>query len=285
MSKIAIVTDSTAYLSQDTIDKHRITVVPLSVIFGQEAYREGEDIGYEEFYRKLKETDVLPTTSQPSVGDFVKAFENLSKEYDQAISIHLSSGISGTYQAARQAADLVENFPVHLVDSEISSAPQALMAQKAAQLAEAGKSAEEIVAFLEELKQANRAYFVVDDLSHLHRGGRLNAAQLLIGSMLRIKPVLHFVDKKIVPFEKIRTKNKAKARILELLAEDAKNGQAFPVTVVHANAEQEALDWMEEVQAQFPHLPVQTAKMGPVLGTHVGEGTLGLTWNVHPSLD
>ncbi|EGL82057.1 degV family protein [Caldalkalibacillus thermarum TA2.A1] len=284
MSKIAIVTDSTAYLSRETIDKYRITVVPLSVIFGNQAYREGEEIGYEEFYRKLKESDVLPTTSQPSVGDFVKAYERLAREYDEAISIHLSSGISGTYQAARQAADLVENFTVHLVDSEITCAPQALMAEKAAQLAEEGKTAGEIVAYLEELKRANRAYFVVDDLSHLHRGGRLNAAQLLVGSMLRIKPVLHFVDKKIVPFEKIRTKKKAKARIMELLAEEAKSGQPFPVTVVHANAEEEALAWRDEVQEHYPHLHVQVAYIGPVIGTHVGEGTLGLTWNTHPSL-
>lgn len=280
MSKIAVVTDSTAYLSEDVVKKHHITVVPLSVNFGDETFKEEVDITGPDFYNKMKNTEKLPTTSQPSVGDFLTAYEALAAEYDEIISIHLSSGISGTIQAATQAAEMVENVKVSIVDSEISVSPQALLVKETVAAIGAGWDVNQIVSHLEQLKQTGRAYFIVDDLAHLHRGGRMNAAQFFIGSMLKIKPVLTFENGKIVPFEKIRTFKKAKARIFDLLHEDGSKGEPFVVSIVHANIEADAQEWAKEVKEKYPHAEVDVTNFGPVIGTHVGEGTIGMTWNV-----
>ncbi|MBR2517521.1 DegV family protein, partial [Geobacillus sp.] len=223
--KIAIVTDSTAYLPKDVRERLGIRMIPLSVIFGDETYREEIDMTADEFFVKIKQSPKLPTTSQPSVGEFVNLFTAIREEgYDAVISIHLSSGISGTYQGAVTAGTMVEGLRVYAYDSEISCMAQGFYAIEAAEMAKAGKMPEEILARLDEMKRTLRAYFMVDDLSHLQRGGRLTGAQAFIGGLLQIKPLLRFENKVIVPFEKIRTRKKAIHRIEELFAEDADKG-------------------------------------------------------------
>lgn len=153
----------------------------------------------------------LPTTSQPAIGKFVELFEELSKNYDEVISVHLSSGISGTYQGAITAGDMVEGIEVFAFDTEISCMVQGFYAIEAAKLVQQGKTAAEIIPILDELKQTSNAYFMVDDLSNLQRGGRLSSAQAIIGSLLQVKPLLHFKDKIIVPFEKSAQKKSNEA--------------------------------------------------------------------------
>ncbi|WP_064093091.1 DegV family protein [Rossellomorea aquimaris] len=277
--KTAIVTDSTAYISNALRDQLNIHMIPLSVIFGGETYREEIDITANEFYEEVRSQDRLPTTSQPPIGHFVELFETLSKEYDAVISIHLSSGISGTYQGAVSAGEMVEGIDVYAYDSEISCMVQGFYALEAAKLGREGKTAEEIVTLLDEMKQSVRAYFMVDDLSHLQRGGRLSSAQAIIGSLLQVKPLLHFVDKVIVPFEKIRTKKKALKRIESLLEEDVKSGEIFQASIIHANREEEAMEWMEELQRKYPNVEFDVSYFGPVIGTHLGEGSMGMGWS------
>lgn len=203
--KTAIVTDSTAYIPKEVREKYNIYMIPLTVFLGSEVYEEEKELTASEFYEAVRKMD-LPTTSQPSIGKFVELFEELSKNYDEVISVHLSSGISGTYQGAITAGDMVEGIKVFAFDTEISCMVQGFYAIEAAKLAQQGKSAAEIIPILDELKQTSNAYFMVDDLSNLQRGGRLSSAQAIIGSLLQVKPLLHFKDKIIVPFEKIRTK-------------------------------------------------------------------------------
>jgi DegV family protein with EDD domain len=275
--KTAVVTDSTAYIPKELREKWNIHMIPLSVIFDTETYREDIDISAEEFYEEVKHRE-LPTTSMPPIGEFVKLFEKLAKDYDSVISIHLSSGISGTYQGAISAGEMVEGIKVFAFDSEISAMVQGFYALEAAEMAEQGKTPEEIIERLEEVKRSARAYFMVDDLSHLQRGGRLSSAQALIGSLLQVKPLLHFVDKMIVPFEKVRTKKKALNRVVDLLAEDAGKGGEYRAVVIHANRESEALEWKNELEAQFPNVEFMFSYFGPVIGTHLGEGALGMGW-------
>jgi DegV family protein with EDD domain len=275
--KTAVVTDSTAYIPKELREQYNIHMIPLSVIFGNESYREEIDISAEQFYEEVKRRE-LPTTSQPPVGEFVELFENLAKEYDAVISIHLSSGISGTYQGAVTAGNMVDHIKVYLFDSEISCMVQGMYALEAAKMAQQGKDPQDIIARLNEMKQSTRAYFMVDDLSHLQRGGRLSGAQAFIGSLLQVKPLLHFVDKVIVPFEKIRTRKRAMKRIVELLAEDAKSGEAYQAAIIHANREEEAKKWKAELEAQFPNVEFMISYFGPVIGTHLGEGAMGLGW-------
>jgi DegV family protein with EDD domain len=275
--KTAVVTDSTAYIPKELREKWNIHMIPLSVIFSTETYREEIDISAEAFYEEVKHRE-LPTTSMPPIGEFVQLFEKLSEEYDAVISIHLSSGISGTYQGAVAAGEMVEGIEVYTFDSEVSAMPQGFYALEAAAMAKQGRSGEEIIARLEEMKTSSRAYFMVDDLSHLQRGGRLSSAQALIGSLLQVKPLLHFEDKKIVAFEKVRTRKKALNRVVELLTEDASSGGEYRAVVIHANREEEALEWKNELEEKFPNVEFMLSHFGPVIGTHLGEGSMGMGW-------
>jgi DegV family protein with EDD domain len=275
--KTAVVTDSTAYIPKELREKYNIHMIPLNVIFGNEVYQEEVEISAAQFYQEVKEKE-LPTTSQPAIGQMVELFERLSKEYDSVISIHLSSGISGTFAGAVTASTMVEGIRVYPFDSEISCMPQGLYAIEAAKMALAGGKPEAIMSRLVELKKTARAYFMVDDLSHLQRGGRLSSAQALIGSLLQVKPLLHFENKVIVPFEKVRTRKKAMKRIVDLLEEDAASGQPYQAAIIHANREEEDLEWKTELEGQFPNVEFSISYFGAVIGTHLGEGAMGMGW-------
>lgn len=276
--KVAVVTDSTAYLPEEDIKKWDIHVVPLSVNFGDETYRELIDITVDEFYEKVRNTKELPKTSQPSIGDVTTKYEELAKDHDAIISIHLSSGISGTYQAAVSAGQMVEGVEVYPFDSEISCMAQGFYVLKAAEMAKEGTHPDEIMEALNEMKKEMRAYFMVDDLSHLARGGRLSGAQALVGSLLQVKPILHFVDTKIVPFEKIRTSKKAFKRIEGLLKETADNAEKVKACIIHAQREDFAKEWKKELEERYPNVDFVISYFGPVIGTHLGEGGIGLCW-------
>ncbi|MFK9090222.1 DegV family protein [Bacillus salipaludis] len=275
--KTAIVTDSTAYIPKELREKWNIHMIPLNVIFGNEAYREEIDLTADVFYDEVK-TKALPTTSQPPIGQFVELFERLSEDYDAVISIHLSSGISGTYQGAVTASTMVDGIKVYPFDSEISCMVQGFYALEAAETASRGEDAVAIMDRLEELKGSARAYFMVDDLSHLQRGGRLSSAQAFIGSLLQVKPLLHFENKVIVPFEKIRTRKRAMKRMVDLLGEDAASGEPYQAVIIHANREEEAVEWRKELAALYPNVEFSIGYFGAVIGTHLGEGSMGLGW-------
>jgi DegV family protein with EDD domain len=275
--RTAVVTDSTAYIPKELRDKWKIEMIPLNVIFGNENYREDIDISAEAFYEEVKHRE-LPTTSQPAIGEFVELFEKLAKDYDAVITIHLSSGISGTYQGAVSAGEMVDGIKVFAFDSEISAMVQGFYALEAAEMADQGRSAEDIMARLEQMRQSIRAYFMVDDLDHLQRGGRLSSAQALIGSLLQVKPLLHFENKMIVPFEKIRTRKRAMNRVVELLSEDVRSGGNYRAVIIHANRESEAIEWKRELESQFPTVEFMLSYFGPVIGTHLGEGSMGMGW-------
>ncbi|MFJ7970414.1 DegV family protein [Psychrobacillus sp. NPDC096389] len=276
--KTAIVTDSTAYIPKEIREKLDIRMVPLSVVIGNDTYKEEIDINATEFYDKVRNERTLPKTSQPALGDFVSTFEELSKNYDAVISIHLSSGISGTLAGAKQAGEIVDNVNVYTFDSELSCMVQGFYVLKAAQMAKEGAHPEEILQELSAMKETTRAYFMVDNLDHLHRGGRLNGIERVIGNVLQVKPILHFENKIIVPFEKVRTRKKAMKRIADLLQEDANKHAKLQATIIHANNEQEAIAWKSELEANLPNVEFTISYFGPVIGTHLGEGSMGLGW-------
>ncbi|CAI8825035.1 DegV family protein [Bacillus velezensis] len=277
--KIAVVTDSTAYIPKEMREEHHIHMIPLQVVFGEKTFREETELDWRSFYKEVKNHDELPTTSQPSFGELIALYEELGKTYDAVISIHLSSGISGTYNSAASANTMVDHIKVYPFDSEISCLAQGFYALKAAQLIKDGvDSPEEIIKELEEMKKTVRAYFMVDDLSHLQRGGRLSSAQAFIGGLLKVKPILHFDNKVIVPFEKIRTRKKAISRIFELFGEDASKGIPMRAAVIHANREEEAAAIIQELSGKYPHVEFYNSYFGAVIGTHLGEGSIGIGW-------
>lgn len=278
--KVAVMTDSTAYIPADVRDKHDIHMVPLSVVFDDSSYQEEIDITTEEFYEKMKGIKGLPTTSQPSIGYVTQKLEELAKEYDAVISIHLSSGISGTCQTVASAGEMVEGIDVYAYDSEMSCMVQGFYTLEAAEMAKQNKTPEEILKRLDKMKESMRAYFMVDDLTNLQRGGRLSGAQALVGSLLQIKPILHFSDKLIVPFEKIRTSKKAISRIIGMLEEDAAKGKQLRVVFIHANNESSAIKLRDDFLEKYPDMDTSISYFGPVIGTHLGEGAIGVGWYV-----
>ncbi len=259
------------------MEELNIKMIPLAVTIDGISYDEEVEISPTEFYDRVRGNGPLPKTSQPPVGRFVSLFDSLKEEYDAIISIHLSSGISGTYDGATQAGEMIEGIDVYPFDSELSCYIQGFYVLRAAKMAKDGATPEEILTELNEMKQTMRAYFIVDDLAHLQRGGRLSSAQAMIGSLLQVKPVLHFEEKVIVPFEKIRTRKKAMKRIVDMLAKDAAK-MPLEAAIIHANCPEDAEKWLAELQAKLPNVDFTVSHFGPVIGTHLGEGSLGLGW-------
>jgi DegV family protein with EDD domain len=281
VSKIALVTDSTSYLPDTFKKEHSVRVVPLNVIFGDEEFKEDLDLDAKTFYQKVKSSPKLPTTSQPAAGDFVAVYEALVREgYEEAIVVTLSSGISGTYNTAKSAAEMVEGLKVHVFDSEIAALAEGFYVMEAAKLVKEGATSEAILERLKEIRDVKgmNVYLIVDDLSHLHRGGRMTGAQAILGSLLQIKPVLTFTDKKIGLFEKVRTKKKAIARMKELFSEDAKTGVPIRASILTAEREEEAKEIVHDLALAYPNVEIDTGYLGAVVGTHGGEGTIGFVW-------
>ncbi|MCY8268375.1 DegV family protein [Bacillus haynesii] len=276
--KTAVVTDSTAYIPKDLRDRYNIYMIPLNVIFGETSYREEIDMSWKDYYKEVKAHENLPTTSQPAYGELISLYEKLGETYDAVISIHLSSGISGTFNSAVSASGMLDGIKVYPFDSEISCMAQGFYAIEAAEMAEKGAVPEEIIRHLDHMKTSMRAYFMVDDLSHLQRGGRLSGAQAFVGSLLKVKPILHFENKLIVPYEKIRTRKKAMNRLFELFGEDAEKGKPLRAVVIHANREEEADQIIEELSQKYAHVEFYKSYFGPVIGTHLGEGAMGIAW-------
>ncbi|SDK03773.1 DegV family protein [Sediminibacillus albus] len=276
--KIAVMTDSTAYIPADVRSQKNIHMVPLNVIFEDKSYQEEVDITTEEFYPMVQAADELPKTSQPSIGLITVKLEQLAEDYDAVISVHLSSGISGTFEAVSSAGRMVKGIDVYPFDSEMSCMVQGFYALEAAEVAANGATVEQILERLDNMKETMIAYFMVDDLSNLHRGGRLNGAQAILGSMLQVKPLLYFENKKIVPFEKIRTRKRALKRMEDLFSADAQTGKPIKAVVIHSLREQEAEGLKQQFETAFPNAEVQVSYFGPVIGTHLGEGAIGLGW-------
>ncbi|ANK59497.1 DegV family protein [Loigolactobacillus backii] len=279
--RIAVVTDSTAYLPQQLIKENNITVVPIPVILDGKTYDEGTQISTNEFYTWLRQSETLPSTTQPSIGEMVKLYRKLGDQgYDTVISIHLSSTISGFLNNLRNVDDLVPNTHVIPYDSQITVILMGEMVLTAAKMAKAGKTVDEILARLDALRETTDEYFIVNDLQNLVKGGRLSNASAFLGGMLRIKPILTFDgEHKIVAFEKIRSLKKAYSRVEELFDQAVKTTD-YPIHafIIHANDEAAAMTWRDELQAKYPKIKFDISYFGPVIGTHLGEKAIAIGW-------
>ena len=278
--KTAVVTDSTANLDQETIDKYGIKVVPIPYIIDGTEYQDGVDLTRPEFYEKMQNAKDFPTTSQPPVGEMINLYNQLADEgYDAVISIHIAGTISGLMTTLNNLKGQLDNIKLYPIDSSITEVPMGWMVKLAARMAAQNEDAEKIVAAVEQLKKQYDAVFVVDDLKNLAHGGRLSNASAFIGTVLKIKPLLHF-DKesdKIVAFEKVRSLKKAMKRAQEIIKEETdKADYPFRLLVIHANNEKRGQEWAKEVQEAFPGIPVSLDEFDPVIAVHLGEGALAL---------
>ncbi|WP_270607603.1 DegV family protein [Enterococcus thailandicus] len=276
--KLAVVTDSTAYLPERIKNHPDLYVIPIPVILDGKIYNEGIDIEADEYYGLLKNSKDFPTTSQPVVGEVLALYDELkAKGYDTIISIHLSSGISGFVNTLFAMKEDVKGLTVIPYDSKITSMPMGHMAESALDLNDQGTSLEEILSHIDRIRDNTYAYLIVDDLNNLVRGGRLTNGAALIGGLLKIKPILTFTDGKIVLFEKVRSSKKAFARAEDIIGQ-RKTEIAGPVKlyVIHANNLDVAISEKEKLQKKYPDAEIEIGHFGPVIGTHLGEKAVGL---------
>ncbi len=291
MVKIALVTDSSAYLSPALIQQHGIHVIPLYVHFGSESLRDSVELTAAEFYDRLQRANTLPTTSQPSIGDFLELYRRLGQEAEAIVSIHISSGLSGTIPSALgawqtlldEAAERGVDAPaVHVVDSTFTSAGLGLLVTAAARAIEDGQHAEAVVRTVEDLIPCTRVIFVVDTLEYLQKGGRIGGASALLGSVLQIKPILHLTGGRIDVLEKVRTAKKAKQRLLGIMEEQVGQAVAVHAAIMHANAPEEAEKLRQQVADRFECRELLVCELSPTIATHVGPGTVGVAFYAEP---
>ena len=276
--KIAIVTDSTAYLPERIKDHPNLFVIPIPVILDGKIYNEGIDIEADEYYALLNNSKEFPTTSQPALGEVLELYKSIAEQgYDTIISIHLSSGISGFVHTLHGLTDEIPGVALYPYDSKITSMPMGHMVEAALDLTEEKASLEEIFAKLDLIRDNTYAYLIVEDLNNLVRGGRLTNGAALIAGLLKIKPILTFEDGKIVLFEKIRSTKKAFARAEKIIGE-RNAGIEAPVKlyVIHANNRIVAEKEQAKLQKLYPNAEIEIGHFGPVIGTHLGEKALGL---------
>ena len=280
MAETAVVTDTTAYLPDDVADEHGIRRVSLYVTLDGEQRRESEISGaaYGDFFDRLRRSVEGATTSQPSVGDFIEVYEPLLDAGSDVVSIHISSGISGTVESARQARQrLIDDGQggdrVHVVDSRSACGGQGMLAIAAARAAASGADGEGAAAAAQEARDALRMWFAIDTLEYLRKGGRIGAAQAFLGSALQIKPILT-LEEEITPIERVRTRRRAFERMVDFARERHDDG-ADAWVVQHIRDAESARRLVDEGRQIFGREPLFVSEIGPVIGAHVGPGLLG----------
>jgi DegV family protein with EDD domain len=277
MAKIAILTDSTAYLTKEYLKKHDVRVIPLNLHWGDDLYKDNVDITADEFYTRLKTSPTLPTTSQPTYGEFEVIFKEFGEKYDASIAVLLSSGISGTVDSALMAQKILKDVPIEVVDTKTAAGGLALIVNAVVDAVEGGKSAKQAADLARTIADATGTYFVVDTLKYLHKGGRIGGASRYFGTALDIKPILYLnAEGKIDALEKVRTKKKAVNRLIELVKEKA-DGKKCHLSIYHAQAAKEAEKMRDTIKETMDCHDIEIYTLSPVIGAHVGEGTLGIS--------
>jgi DegV family protein with EDD domain len=274
--KVKIVTDSTAYLLPETIATYDIHVVPLKVAFGTNVYSEGVDITNEEFYRRLAKSSPPPTTSQPSASDFAEVYSELASLGHPIFSIHISAKLSGTINSALTAREAFPEAQIEVVDW--LSRGMGLLVTAAARAAEEGQGLPQIKAKIEQLAPCVSIFAMVDTLKYAWKGGRIGAGTALFGSLLNIKPILALENAEAKPLARARSRAKGVEYMLKLMEKRAGMNASIHGVVFHSGVLEEALALEREVRARFNCAELDIIEIGPVFGTHLGPGALGLAF-------
>jgi DegV family protein with EDD domain len=281
---LAVVTDSLAWLPESLAREHGITVVPLHITIGDEHFTEGVDLTNREFFRRLAEARDLPKTSQPAPGEFLEAFRALADRAGGIVSVNATGKLSGTVRSAETAAGLLRqerpDVRIEVIDSGTIATSQGITAVRAAERAAAGAGFDEVVELARTLPAKTHLLFVLETMEYLQKGGRIGRAQAMLGSLLRIKPILAVVDGEVTPKDRARTRGQAIARCLDILAEDARGRPPAHVGILHADNPEAAAELKAKVRERFavPDAVLMEVEIGPVIGTYTGPGAFGLSW-------
>ncbi len=278
MSKVAIVTDSTGYIPQELIDQYKIPVAPLVVIWGDETLRDDIDIKPVEFYERLKTAKVMPSTSQPPIPDFENIFTRLHGEGYEILAVLISNKLSGTIASAEQAKKNLPEATIEIFDSESTAMSMGFQVLAVARAAADGASLAECLALAEKARENSGIIFAVDTLEFLHRGGRIGGASRFLGTALQMKPLLTLEEGKIEALERVRTKKKAQARLSDIVVDRLAGKSNIRLATLHANAAEDANALLDATCDRLEVVEKIYSEVSPVIGTHVGPGTVGLAY-------
>ncbi len=282
MNHFVVVTDSTANLPPELVSEYDIPIIPLTVHWGEETYLDGVNLDATTFYKWLQERETFPTTSQPSPGAFVEFFQNVAEKFatTNILGIFISAELSGTLASAIQAKADLPDLHIELVDSRSTSMGLGMQVLAAARAMREGQPFEVAIERVLRVRDNMNIIFAVDTLEYLHRGGRIGGAARLLGTALNLKPVLQIEDGKVMPLEKVRMRRKSLQRLVEIVKERANGRRLVEVAVIHTQAGEDAglvEGWLKEL---FAPEVMYTTILTPVVGTHVGPGTIGVVFYV-----
>ena len=277
--KIAVITDSSASLSDELLKEYNIFTSYLLIVFGNDYYQEFKEISPEKFAELSAAQEELPTTSQPAIGVTMELYESiLAQGYDDIIHITISSGLSGSYQSAVNAAEMVSADKIHVFDSKSVAFPQGALAIKASQLATEGEDVKAIIHALETMQTTMHVSATVKTLENLKKGGRLSNASAVIGSMLQVKPVVSMsAEGKLEAVAKVRTFKKAIAALVDMVRE-ANLDETYEIGVIHVLNPEEGMQLQAMISEIYPSIKIDLIPLSLVVSAHVGEGTLAVTW-------
>ncbi|MGE7878531.1 DegV family protein [Peribacillus muralis] len=277
MERIAWVTDSTGTLDEVlSMDQH-VYVVPMVVIIDGMEYEDGVDILPEELYRRMREEKINATTSQPSVGRFHALYKQLEQDYDRIIAVHLSSELSGTVSASKQAGHLIK-IPVDVFDTLLISFPMILILKRLMQYMDEGNSIEEAFRKTRLYADNHETYVVIGSLDQLHRSGRLTNTQYILGSLLSFKPIISVEKGLLQTKSKPRNLKKAQNQIFTDFRRSIETGKVTECTILYGAVLEEALRWKKRISVEFPQVITHISPLGSAIGVHTGEQTIGISW-------
>lgn len=282
MSKVAIVTDSTAYIPKELREKYSITVVPQVVIWEGQSYEDDVTMTPDQFYTRLRTAKVMPSTSQASVVNMHKAFSTLLEQGNEVLGIFLSAKLSGTYQSATLGREQLTSGKekVDFIDSETTAMAMGFQVLAAARAAEQGASFADCKALVEKARAHTGVYLTVDTLEFLHRGGRIGGAQRFLGTALNLKPVLTVESGRVEPVERVRTRRKALDRVVEIVAEKCAGKSPVHLATLHADSEADAKYMLDQITPLVNPVESVFAAVSPAVGANTGPGTVGLAYMV-----
>ncbi|PWW25749.1 DegV family protein with EDD domain [Cytobacillus oceanisediminis] len=277
--KIAWITDSTAFLTQELLDHPDVYVVPLTITFGEESFEDGMDLTTDQLYSRIRAEKEVPKTSQPSAGRFAELFEKLKSEYDSAVAVHISTKLSGTLNSCLAGAELA-GFPVEPVDSKCMSFAITTLIQKGFMLANNDMPSRKIAEILQKEADKSENYILLGSLEQFYKGGRMSGTQYLLGSILKIKPIIRINrDGEFELFDKVRSEKKAIKRMLDLLGDSYSKHTIPQVQIMHGNVQEKANELAEEIKSVFPRLDIFIGEISSTIAAHAGEGTLAVIWH------
>lgn len=279
MNKVAVVTDSVAMLPDELAREHQIGVVPILLNVGDRSYRDGIDITTSEFYQLLRTSDELPTTSAPSVGEFINAFETALAHAETVVAVHVSARLTSVHRIATMAAQSIPEHQVHIIDSQSATMAQGFIALAAARRAREGGDLPEVVRAAERARSNIRFFAFLETMEYLRRGGRVHGAVALMGNAIQLKPIVHIVDGEVASLARPRTRRKATQTMIDLMAREV-GDRPVRAAVLHADCLTDAEELRDRMHDLFDCLELYVTEMTPVMGTHTGPGLLGLAYQL-----